>query len=89
MQGIKAFKMSSVRSDLDKNSVFLSSPGLIKLPEKNRMLAEEAVGNNRLFNEVFNVPLIVHAGGKIYAKTNIEELKGKINVCPLTHTDWV
>ena len=89
LQGIKAFKMMSVRTDLDKHSVFLSSPALIKLPEKNRMLAEEAVGKNRLFNETFNVPLIVHAGGKLYAKANIEDLKPKLNVCPLAHVDWV
>ena len=89
LQGIKAFKMMSVRTDLDKNSVFLSSPALIRLPEKNRRLAEEAIGDNRLFNETFNVPLIVHAGGKLYAKVNIEELKTKINRFPLTHTDWV
>ena len=89
LQGIKAFKMMSVRTDLDRSAVFLSSPALIRLPEKNRGLAEEAVGANRLFNETFNVPLIVHAGGKLYAKANIEELKAKINQWPLHHADWV
>lgn len=81
--------MMSVRTDLDRSAVFLSSPALIRLPEENRRLVEEAVGANRLFNETFNMPLIVHAGGKLYAKANIEELKAKINQWPLHHADWV
>ena len=81
--------MMSVRSDLDKNSVFLTTPGLITLPGKNRRLAEEAVGDNKLFNETFNIPLLVHAGKKRYAKVNIEELKTKVNTYPLNHSDWV
>ena len=81
--------MMSVRQDLDRNSVFLSSPALIKLPEKNRLLAQQAVGDNRLFNENFDIPKLIYAGGKIYAKQNIEDVKRKISVYPLAHLDWI
>ena len=81
--------MMSVRQDLDRNSVFLSSPALIKLPEKNRLLAQQAVGDNRLFNENFDIPKLIYAGGKIYAKQNIEDVKRKISVYPLDHLDWI
>ena len=49
LQGIKSFKMSAVKQDLDKNSGFLTNESFIKLPGLNKKLVEDAVGSSKLF----------------------------------------
>ena len=59
LPGIMSFKMSAVRQDLDKNSGFLTNPNFIKLPGENKRLAEDAVGDNKLFVAPFDVIALV------------------------------
>lgn len=74
---------------MHRNSGFLSNENFIKLPGQNRKLAEEAVGDNKLFCAPFNVLELVGNGGKAYRGANIADLGKEINEYPLDHTAWV
>ena len=89
LQGIMAFKMSAVKHDLDRNSGFLTREKFISMPGKNKGIVEDAVGKNKLFCAPFDVIELVAHSGRVYRNVNIEDLKERINVYPLTHTDWV
>lgn len=89
LAGIEAFKMSAVKQDLDRNSGFLMNANFIKLPGQNRKLAEDAVGDSKLFEAPFNVLDLVMNSGEKYKGYNIEQLRTEINEYPLDHTDWV
>lgn len=59
------------------------------MPGTNKRIVEDAIGKNKLFTAPFDVIELVATSGKVYAKTNIEDLKNDINEYPLTHSDWV
>lgn len=61
----------------------------ISMPSKNKRLVEDAVGTNKLFVAPFDVIALVANSGRVYAKTNIEDLKVQINKYPLQHGEWV
>ena len=79
MIGIKSFKMSAVKQDLDKNSGFLTNENFIGLPGRNKKLTEDAVGDSKLFQAPFDVYELISNNFKAYKGINIEDLKGKIN----------
>ena len=59
------------------------------MPGTNKRIVEDAIGKNKLFTAPFDVIELVATAPKVYGKANIEDLKEKINVYPLTHSDWV
>jgi len=67
--------MSAVRQELEKHAGFLTNESFMKLPGTNRKLAEEAVGDNKLFVAPFDIFSLVANSGKVYSKKNMEELK--------------
>ena len=89
LKGIENFKINKVRIDLDHNSGFLTNPQFIQLPGQNRKLAEECVGDNKLFQAPFDIFALVANSGEVYKNANIEELRKAINTYPLMHTEWV
>lgn len=89
LQGIKSFKMSAVKQDLDKNSGFLTNESFIKLPGLNKKLVEDAVGSSKLFQAPFDVFALIANNEKHYKDATIEVLKKEINEYPLMHSDWV
>jgi len=89
LQGIRSFKMSAVKQDLDKNSGFLTNESFIKLPGLNKKLVEDAVGQSKLFQAPFDIYALIANNEKMYEDTTIEVLKKEINEYPLTHSDWV
>ena len=67
--------MSAIKQDLDRNSGFLTKANFIQLPGRNRKLAEDAVGDNKLFCAPFDIISLVANSGVTYKKTNMEELR--------------
>ena len=71
--------MSLIKQELDKNSGFLTREEFIQMPGTNKRIVEDAIGKNKLFTAPFDVIELVATSGKVYAKTNIEDLKNAIN----------
>ena len=89
LPGVEHFKIQAIRRELDKSSVFLTNPRFIQMPSKNRDIVTKAVGDNKLFVQQFDVYELVIAGGSVYKKIKIEELRQEVNNYPLKHKMWV
>ena len=67
LQGIRAFKIQAIRTELSKNATTMMNPKYIELPKRNYALTMSAIGDNKIFNSPIDVKTLVITGGKAYS----------------------